>query len=79
MTRVFVEVILRKGNSDDEGKATNKLSELNSEEIESAVVNIFNCLTYLLNHKNFVIEQINNSEADKTDLVYMINAAISTH
>ena len=57
------------------------LKNENSSEIypKSILLNILKCISYLLTHKNFVIEQLNNSETDRTDLTYMMNAAIKSH
>jgi len=43
------------------------------------VINIFHCLTYLIQEVGFILESVSNSNTDKTDLIYMMNSAIAAN
>ena len=55
------------------------MGDCHPDLVDKIVINIFHCLTYLLQHVNFILEQLNNSETDKTDLIYMMNSAIAAN
>ena len=65
--------------TDNYVKLISKNENYSEIDLKSILLNILNCISYLLTHKNFVIEQLNNSETDRTDLTYMMNAAIKSH
>ena len=49
------------------------------DQRDTAVINIFNCLMYLIQDKNFILESLTNSSNKRTDLIYMMNSAITAN
>jgi len=54
-------------------------SQLQEDIRDKTIINIFHCLTYLLQHVSFILEALNNSNTNKTDLIYMMNSAIAAN
>jgi len=60
-------------------KSVGKTNQFYKDRYDTAVINIFNCVMYLLQDKNFILESLTDGSTKRTDLFYIINSAITAN